>query len=62
MANPFKPTAGATPPMLVGRQPILDEFQESIEDGPGALGCSSCWPVLEGSVKPSCSRNSAMWR
>lgn len=38
MANPFKPTAGATPPMLVGRQPILDEFQESIEDGPGAPG------------------------
>lgn len=36
--NPFKPTAGATPPLLVGRQDILDEFQESIEDGPGAPG------------------------
>lgn len=38
MANPFKPTAGATPPLLVGRQPIIEEFQESIEDGPGAPG------------------------
>lgn len=36
--NPFKPTAGATPPLLVGRQSILDEFQESIEDGAGAPG------------------------
>lgn len=36
MPNPFKPTAGATPPLLVGRQPILESFQESIEDGPGS--------------------------
>ncbi|GAA1134032.1 ATP-binding protein [Citricoccus alkalitolerans] len=36
MSNPFKPTAGATPPLLVGRQPVLDAFQESIEDGPGS--------------------------
>lgn len=36
--NPFKPTAGAVPPLLVGRQDVLDEFQESIEDGPGAPG------------------------
>lgn len=38
MANPFKPTAGATPPVLVGREAIVDEFQESIDDGPGAPG------------------------
>lgn len=38
MRNPFKPTAGATPPVLVGRQSILDDFQESIEDGAGAPG------------------------
>lgn len=34
--NPFKPTAGATPPLLVGRADVLDEISESIEDGPGA--------------------------
>lgn len=36
MANPFKPTAGADPPLLVGRGDLIDEFLESIEDGPGA--------------------------
>ena len=36
--NPFKPTAGATPPLLVGRQGIIEEFMESISDGPGAPG------------------------
>jgi hypothetical protein len=34
--NPFKPTAGAIPPLLVGRGPVLDEFEESMDDGPGA--------------------------
>jgi hypothetical protein len=36
--NPFKPTAGATPPLLVGRQGAIEEFVESVEDGPGAPG------------------------
>lgn len=36
--NPFKPTAGASPPLLVGRQPVIEEFAESIGDGPGAPG------------------------
>lgn len=38
VANPFKPTAGANPPLLVGRDALIDEFAESIEDGPGAPG------------------------
>lgn len=36
--NPFKPTAGANPPRLVGRAALIDEFAESIENGPGAPG------------------------
>jgi hypothetical protein len=36
--NPFKPSAGANPPVLVGREALVDEFMESIEDGPGAPG------------------------
>lgn len=36
--NPFKPTAGANPPQLVGRAWLIDEFAESIENGPGAPG------------------------
>ena len=38
VVNPFKPTAGASPPLLVGRNDLLDEFEESIENGPGAPG------------------------
>ena len=34
--NPFKPTAGASPPLLIGRGAMLDEIAESIENGPGA--------------------------
>jgi len=36
--NPFKPTAGATPPLLIGREDVLEEVTESLEDGPGAPG------------------------
>lgn len=36
--NPFKPTAGAMPPLLVGRGGALDSFEEGIDDGPGSPG------------------------
>ncbi len=36
--NPFRPTAGATPPLLVGRDQITEEFAEALDDGPGAPG------------------------
>ena len=38
MANPFKPSAGTTPPLLVGRMNVLDDFAEALDDGPGAPG------------------------
>ena len=38
MRNPFKPTAGARPPLLVGRGDALDGFREGLEDGPGSPG------------------------
>lgn len=34
--NPFKPTAGMNPPELIGRDMILDDFAEALENGPGA--------------------------
>lgn len=34
--NPFKPTAGMNPPELIGRDEILDDFVEALENGPGA--------------------------
>lgn len=38
MRNPFKPTAGARPPQVIGRANVLDSFIESIGDGSGAPG------------------------
>lgn len=36
VANPFKPTAGRTPPILIGRDDILNDFIDGINNGPGA--------------------------
>lgn len=41
MSNPFKPTAGAEPPHLIGRDDALDLFEEGLEDGAGAPGLLS---------------------
>ena len=34
--NPFKPTAGAEPPVLVGRERVVQDFCDGIEEGVGA--------------------------
>lgn len=34
--NPFKPTAGMTPPMLIGRESVIDDFIDGLDGGPGA--------------------------
>lgn len=36
--NPFKPTAGKMPPVLIGRQAIIDDFAEALANGAGAPG------------------------
>ncbi len=36
--NPFKPTAGAEPPVLIGRERVTDDFRDGIEEGVGAPG------------------------
>ncbi|SDL25485.1 hypothetical protein SAMN04487916_10772 [Arthrobacter sp. ov407] len=38
MENPFRPTAGATPPDLIGRGGVLDEFAYGLRIGSGAHG------------------------
>ncbi|MBW3088906.1 ATP-binding protein [Bifidobacterium sp. 82T24] len=35
-ANPFKPTAGVMPPVLIGRESVVADFDEGLSDGPGA--------------------------
>lgn len=36
--NPFKPTAGAEPPVLAGRDTVLEDFTDGLAEGPGARG------------------------
>ena len=36
--NPFKPTAGAEPPVLAGRDAVLEDFEIGLEEGVGAPG------------------------
>ena len=36
--NPFKPTAGKNPPMLIGRDGVINDFVEAIDNGPWAPG------------------------
>ncbi|KAB7467383.1 ATP-binding protein, partial [Bifidobacterium bifidum] len=38
--NPFKPTAGKMPPILIGRQSIIEDFGEALTNGVGAPGRS----------------------
>lgn len=36
--NPFKPTAGKMPPILIGREDIIADFSEGLTNGAGAPG------------------------
>lgn len=36
--NPFKPTAGAEPPVLVGRDKVIRDFADGLDEGVGAPG------------------------
>ncbi|MGB8020818.1 MAG: hypothetical protein WCF04_06275 [Candidatus Nanopelagicales bacterium] len=46
--NPFKPSFGATPPLLAGREGDLDQFRESLIDGPGAPGRATIFTGARG--------------
>lgn len=37
-ANPFKPTAGGEPPLLIGRRKIIRDFEKGLDNGVGAPG------------------------
>lgn len=41
-SNPFKPSAGHTPPILVGRDGVMEDFREALDDGSGAPGRLTC--------------------
>lgn len=50
-ANPFRPTFGVSPPVLVGRDALIGEFVESLEDGPGAAARATIYTGARGSGK-----------
>jgi hypothetical protein len=49
--NPFKPSFGGSPPLLVGRDALIEEFAEALEDGPGAAGRATFYTGARGSGK-----------
>lgn len=51
MRNPFTPTFGATPPLLVGRSGLAEDFREGLQEGVGAAERSTIVTGLRGSGK-----------
>lgn len=49
--NPFKPSFGVSPPLLVGREGLIDEFVEALEDGPGSAGRATLYTGARGAGK-----------
>jgi AAA ATPase domain len=49
--NPFTASFGVSPPLLVGRDAVLAEFVEALEDGPGATGRATLYTGSRGSGK-----------
>ena len=46
--NPFRPTFGTSPPLLVGREAQLDAFAASLEEGPGSPGRATVYTGARG--------------
>lgn len=49
--NPFKPTFGVSPPLLVGRDDLLEEFESALNDGPGSQGRATIYTGTRGTGK-----------
>lgn len=51
MPNPFHASFGVSPPLLVGRDDVLEDFVEALEDGPGSAGRASLYTGARGAGK-----------
>lgn len=49
--NPFTPTFGVSPPLLVGRSELLEDFTTALEDGPGSPGRVTLYTGARGTGK-----------
>lgn len=48
MQNPFTPSFGVSPPLLIGRDDVLARFGEALEDGPGSPGRATLYTGARG--------------
>lgn len=51
MANPFHASFGVSPPLLVGRDGVLEDFVEALDDGPGSSGRATLYTGARGAGK-----------
>jgi hypothetical protein len=51
VSNPFHASFGVSPPLLVGRDDLLDDFAEALEDGPGSAGRATLYTGALGAGK-----------
>ncbi len=51
VTNPFTASFGVDPPLLVGRDGLLSEFAEALDDGPGATGRATLYTGARGTGK-----------
>lgn len=49
--NPFRPSFGVSPPLLVGRDELIADFRDALEDGPGAPGRATLYTGGRGTGK-----------
>lgn len=50
--NPFKPTAGGEPPLLIGRGKVIRDFEKGLDNGVGAPGRIMLVTGARGPEKP----------
>ncbi|MFT3852152.1 MAG: ATP-binding protein [Ilumatobacteraceae bacterium] len=50
-ANPFRPSFGNSPPVLAGRDELIEQFAEALDDGPGAPGRATLYTGARGTGK-----------
>lgn len=48
LRNPFTPTFGSPPPLLVGRGELIEDFGYALDDGPGAPGRATLYTGARG--------------
>ena len=51
MQNPFHASFGVSPPLLVGRDDVLEDFAEALDDGPGSAGRATLYTGARGAGK-----------